>query len=135
MNENELIEYYNKFNEEKRLNTKHGKVEFLTAIRYIEKYLKKGNKIIDIGAGTGKYSKYFHDLGYDVLSVELVKHNLRQIEEKGIKCLLGNAINLKKIEDETYDITILFGPMYHLISMEDKLKALKEAKRVTKTGG
>ena len=135
MNEKELIEYYNKFNEEKRLNTKHGKVEFLTAIKYIEKYLKKGNKIIDIGAGTGKDSKYFYDLGYDVLSVELVKHNLRQIEDKGIKCLLGNAINLKKIEDETYDITILFGPMYHLITMEDKLKALKEAKRVTKTGG
>jgi len=135
MNEKNLIEYYNKFNEDKRLNTKHGKVEFLTAIKYIEKYLKKGNKIIDIGAGTGKYSKYFSDLGYDVTAVELVKHNLRQIEDKGINAILGNAINLKKIKDNTYDITILFGPMYHLISMEDKIKALNEAKRITKKGG
>jgi len=135
MNEKELIKYYNKFNEDKRLNTKHGKVEFLTAIKYIEKYLKKDDKIIDIGAGTGKYSKYFYDLGYDVLSVELVKHNLRQIEEKGIKAMQANAINLSKIDDETYDITILFGPMYHLISMDEKEKALKEAKRITKKGG
>ena len=135
MNERELIEYYNKFNEEKRLNTMHGKVEFLTAIKYIEKYLNKNDKIIDIGAGTGKYSKYFLDLGYDVTAVELVKHNLRQIEDKGIKAILGNAVDLSKIEDESFDITILFGPMYHLISMGEKIKALQEAKRITKKGG
>ena len=135
MNEKELIEYYNKFNEDKRLNTKHGRVEFLTAIKYIEKYLKKGDKIIDIGAGTGKYSKYFFDLGYDVTAVELVKHNLRQIEDKGINAMLANAKDLSKIKDNTYDITILFGPMYHLITMDEKIKALSEAKRITKPGG
>ena len=135
MNEKELITYYNKFNEEKRLNTKHGQIEFLTSINYIEKYLKKNDKIIDIGAGTGKYSKYFYDKGYDVTAVELVKHNLRVIEEKGIKAILGNAINLSKFDDESFDITILFGPMYHLITMDEKIKALKEAKRITKTGG
>ena len=135
MNEKELIEYYNKFNEDKRLNTKHGQIEFLTSLKYIEKYLKKGNKIIDIGAGTGKYSEYFKNKGYDVTAVELVKHNLRIIENKGIKAILGNAINLKKIKANSFDITILFGPMYHLISMEDKIKALNEAKRITKKNG
>ena len=135
MNEKELITYYNKFNEDKRLNTKHGQIEFLTSIKYIEKYLKKNDKIIDIGAGTGKYSKYFYDKGYDVTAVELVKHNLRIIEGKGINAILGNAIDLSKFDDESFDITILFGPMYHLISMEEKIKALREAKRITKTGG
>ncbi|MBQ9024619.1 MAG: class I SAM-dependent methyltransferase [Bacilli bacterium] len=135
MNEKELITYYNKFNEDKRLNTKHGQIEFLTSIKYIEKYLKKNDKIIDIGAGTGKYSKYFYDKGYDVTAVELVKHNLRVIEEKGINAILGNATNLSKFDDESFDITILFGPMYHLISMDEKIKALKEVKRITKTGG
>ena len=135
MNEKELITYYNKFNEDKRLNTRHGQVEFLTAIKYIEKYLKKGDKIIDIGAGTGKYSKYFMDKGYDVIAVELVKHNLRIIESKGIKSYLGNAIDLSRFDDNSFDITILFGPMYHLISMDDKIKALSEAKRITKKDG
>ena len=135
MNEENLIKYYNKFNEEKRLNSKHGQVEFLTAIKYINEYIKDNDKIIDIGAGTGKYSKYFYDKGYDVAAVELVKHNLRQIEKKNIKCFLGNATNLKKIKDNSYDITLLFGPLYHLISTEDKLKALFEAKRITKPNG
>lgn len=135
MNEENLITYYNKFNEDKRLNTKHGQVEFLTTLNYINKYIKKNDKVIDIGAGTGKYSKTLQDAGYDIFAVELVKHNLRQIEKKGIKCTLGNATNLKKIDDETYDITLLFGPMYHLISIEEKEKALSEAKRITKKGG
>ena len=72
---------------------------------------------------------------YDVTAVELVKHNLRQIEKKGIKCMLGNATDLHKIKDNSYDITILFGPMYHLISIDLKIKALEEAKRITKDKG
>ena len=137
MNEDNLIKYYNKFNEDKRLNTKHGQVEFKTAIHYIDKYIKENDKLLDVGAGTGKYSIYYSTKGYDVTAVELVKHNLKIIEKnnKDIKCILGNAIDLNKLPDNTYDITLLFGPMYHLISYEDKLKALLEAKRVTKKNG
>lgn len=139
MNEENLIKYYNKFNEDKRLETKHGQVEFLTAMKYLHNYLSKykNPKIIDIGAGTGKYSIELSNEGYDVTAVELVKHNLRVIEEKNknIKTIHGNAINLKKIKDNSYDITILFGPMYHLISIEEKVKALSEAKRITKKNG
>ena len=137
MNEENLIKYYNKFNEDKRLTTKHGLVEFYTSIKYIEKYIKEKDKIIDIGAGTGKYSIYFSNKGYDVTAVELVKHNLRLIEskDKSIKAYQGNAIDLKRFKDNSFDIVILFGPMYHLISMDDKLKALEEAKRIIKKNG
>ena len=136
MNEENLIKYYNKFNEDKRLNTKHGNIEFITAIKYIEKYINKGDKILDVGAGTGKYSIYFNDKGYDVTAVELVKHNLRVLEKNApdIKAYQGNALNLK-FEDNSFDIVLLFGPMYHLISFEDKLKAINEAKRVLKPNG
>ena len=137
MNEENLVKYYNKFNEDKRLNTKHGQIEFKTAIHYIDKFIKKNNRILDIGAGTGKYSVYYSTKGYDVTAVELVKHNLKVIEKnnKDIKCIHANALDLSMIKDNTYDITLLFGPMYHLISYEDKLKALNEAKRVTKKNG
>lgn len=50
---------YDIFDEEKRLRSKAGRVEFITTVRYIEKYLKPGDKILDIGAGTGAYSIYF----------------------------------------------------------------------------
>ncbi len=136
MNEENLINYYNKFNEDKRLKTRHGEVEFFVVTNYINKYLNKNDKIIDIGAGTGVYSKYYFNKGYYVCAVELVKHNIREIEKvDGIKCLNLNATNLNGISDNTYDITLLFGPLYHLLTNEEKEKALSEALRVTKKGG
>ena len=139
MNENNLIKYYNKFNEDKRLTRRHGIVEFTTAMKYINYYLSKMNnpKIIDIGAGTGKYSIELSNLGYDVTAVELVKHNLKVIEAKksSIKLFQGNATNLQLFEDNSFDLVLLFGPLYHLISKEEKIKALKEAKRITKKNG
>ncbi|MEG0021703.1 MAG: methyltransferase domain-containing protein [Bacilli bacterium] len=139
MNEEELIKYYNKFNEDKRLNTKHGQLEFITAMKYIEEVIKniKTPKILDIGAGTGKYSLSLANMGYDVTAVELVKHNLRVLQSKNssVKSFLGNALDLSRFNDKSFNITLLFGPMYHLISEEDKVKALAEAARVTTDDG
>ena len=139
MNEENLIKYYNKFNEDKRLSRRHGQVEYITAMKYIHKYLSKMNnpKILDIGAGTGKYSIALSNEGYDVTAIELVKHNLMTLKSKNsnIKAFQGNAINLKKFEDKTFDMILLFGPMYHLISDDEKLMALFEAKRILKDDG
>lgn len=143
----ELELYYNKFNEEKRLDRRHGRVEFVTSLKYIHKYLdeianatgkeKSEIKIMDIGAGTGKYSVLLAGEGYDVTAVELVKHNLGLLKAKNstVKAYQGNAMKLSRFEDESFDLTLVFGPMYHLHDEEDKLKALLEAKRITRSGG
>ena len=108
-------------------------------IDYIDKILKNMNnpKIIDVGAGCGKYSIYLSDKGYDVTAIELVKHNLMTLKNKNknVKAYQGNALNLSKFKDNSFDMVLLFGPLYHLISMEDKLKALMEAKRIVKEDG
>ena len=141
MKENKyLIEFYNNYDEEGRLLSKYGKVEFLTTIHYIEKYLKKGDKIIEIGAGTGRYSHFLARQGYEVDSVELVSHNIdifkkNTLPEEKISIVQGNALDLSFIEDNKYDITLVLGPLYHLYNDEDKKQAIKEAIRVTKKGG
>lgn len=143
-----LEEYYNKFNEEKRMKSRHGQVEFITSMKYIHEAIdsvKSSNnitdnseiKIMDIGAGCGCYSIPLAEEGYSVNAVELVKHNLGRIKANSDKVIAkqGNALNMKKYKDETFDITLLFGPMYHLFSLEDKVTALKEALRITKKTG
>lgn len=139
---NELEQYYNKFNEEKRLNSRHGQVEYRVSMKYIHEYIptdipREEVKILDIGAGTGRYSVALANEGYDVTAVELVKYNLGILKSKGstVKAMQGNALNLKKLPSDNFDVTLLFGPMYHLFGKEDKQKALAEARRVTKPGG
>ena len=141
-----LFEHYNKFNEDKRLKSRHGMIEYINTMRYIDKYLDilekdgrdKGSiKIADIGAGTGAYSGPLSERGYDVSAVELIQHNLGRLKQNYplVKAYKGNALKLKKLGSEEFDITLLFGPMYHLFGRENKLAALSEAKRITKEGG
>ncbi|MEZ3477379.1 MAG: methyltransferase domain-containing protein [Lachnospiraceae bacterium] len=147
----ELEAYYNKFNEEKRLNSRHGQVEYRISMKYIHIYLDEAAKrlggsgtdcrsqirLLDIGAGTGRYSVALAEEGYDVTAVELVRYNLGVLKKKAssVKAMQGNALNLKKLESASYDVTLLFGPMYHLFGFEQKLRALSEARRVTKPNG
>ncbi len=147
----ELEAYYNKLNEEKRLNSRHGQVEYRISMKYIHAYLEEAEertgvsdtssksniRLLDIGAGTGRYSVALAEEGYDVTAVELVRYNLGVLKKKAssVKAMQGNALNLKKLESASFDVTLLFGPMYHLFGFEQKLRALCEAKRVTKPGG
>lgn len=135
-----LNAFYINYDEEGRLLSRHGSVEFLTTMRYIEKYLKPGVRILEIGAATGRYSHALARMDYQVDAVELVQHNIdifNQMTEPGenITICQGDARNLHFIPGEMYDITLLLGPMYHLFSLEDQRKALSEALRVTKKGG
>lgn len=134
---NELETYYGKFCEEKRLLSRHGQVEYRTTMTYIHKYLKEGDSILDIGAGTGRYCVPLSEEGYTVEAIELVKYNLGMLKAKKskVKAYQGSALDLSRYPDNHFDCTLLFGPMYHLFTKEDKIKALSEAKRVTKVNG
>ena len=136
---NELEKYYNKFNENKRLLSRHGQVEFFVTMKYIEEVIgdRKNLDILDIGAGTGRYSFDLAEKGHNLTAVELVNKNVSQIKmaETSVKAFQGDARNLKKFKDNSFDIALLFGPTYHLIDHNEKLQAILEAKRVLRKGG
>lgn len=132
---------YELYDEDSRLNHSNAaRVEFLTTVRTIERYLKPGDRILDIGAGAGEYSLYFARRGYEVCALELADANIKAFRRKiraedAIELVQGNALDLVCYADESFDIVLLFGPLYHLHSAEDRRRAIEEAKRVCKKGG
>ena len=55
MTDRYLIDFYTHYDEDSRLCTRHGSVEFLTTMRYIRRYLPAGGRVLEIGAGTAPY--------------------------------------------------------------------------------
>lgn len=133
--------FYNEIDEDARLGrSRHGQLEYVTTMNYIKNYAKKGAKILEIGAGTGRYSIALAKEGYDVTSVELVEHNLDVLKKNSegianIQSFQGDALDLSRFSDNSFDVTLLFGPLYHLYDAKDVQKAIDEAIRVTKKDG
>ena len=107
-----LTDFYKNYDEEGRLLSRHGQVEFLTTMRYIAKYLKPGMRILEIGAATGRYSHTLARQGYRVDAVELVQHNIDIFETltqpgENVTIRQGNAKDLRFFADDTFDMTLL----------------------------
>lgn len=132
---------YEIFHEDTRLSRcQAARVEFLTTVRYIEPYLTPGTSILDVGAGAGAYSLYFAQQGYPVTAVELSERNVADFRQKmdpahPVSLYQGNAVDLSRFADQSFDVVLVFGPLYHLHSEDDRQKVISEARRVCKDGG
>ena len=132
-----LEELYSNYPEDERLiKDKVHFSEYIISRYWIDKYLSKDLKILETGASTGRYSIDLAKEGYDVTAVELLKCNLDILNSKitddmKIKSYLGNALDLSMLEDESYDVVLCLGPLYHL-EADDSVKCVKEALRVAK---
>ena len=141
MLENNFLEqYYNLYDEDGRLASKHGKVEFITTMKYIHNYVKPGAKVLEVGAGTGRYSIALSREGYQVQAMELIEHNIEVFKSKltdneHIDIKQGNALDLSVYDNNSFDAVLILGPMYHLYNEEDKVQVLNEAKRILKKDG
>lgn len=133
--------YYDEWSENLRLSRdKAHMLEFLTTMHYIDKYLKPNDKVLEVGCATGMYSINIAKKGFEVTALDISDKNLdilrSQIsEDMPVSAANMNATNLSTIPDNTYDVTLLLGPLYHLFSEQDITAAINEAKRVTKKCG
>ena len=138
--ESELNQFYETYDEEGRLLTRPGNVEFTTTMHFLDRCLRPGMRILEVGAATGRYSHTLARRGFRVDAVELVQHNIDIFERltqpgENVTIRRGNAMDLSMFEDGTFDVTLVLGPMYHLFEAADRRQALREAVRVTKPGG
>lgn len=135
-----LNQFYEHYDEEGRLLTRAGNVEFTTTMHFIDRYLRPGMRVLEVGAATGRYSHTLARRGYRVDAVEPVPHNIdifNHLTQAGedVTIRQGDARDLSAFADGTFDLTLVLGPMYHLFAEDDRRQALYEAVRVTKQGG
>ena len=141
--------YYKHFDEKNRLqNDNSGKLEFLMTMSILEKNLPALSdgaefSVLDLGGGAGVYSFPLAKKGYKVtladLSETLLEQAKKQKEEDKVDNLIScdqvNATDLSRYKDSSFDVVLLFGPLYHLTEKAEREKCAGEIRRVLKTGG
>ena len=110
-------------------------------VHMMDRYIRPGSAILDIGGGPGQYSIHFAKQGHSVTLLDLSGENVRFAKKKarqyGVKitAVQGDAMDLSRFHDNAFDTVFLMGPLYHLMNEESRLQALREAARVLKQGG
>lgn len=137
-----LIAQYTDADEHSRLTRQYiTQLEYDTTMHLLGDYLGKGKRVCELGAATGRYSLEFASMGCHVTAVELVPDQVRLLKENAIKQGLaldiyeGNACHVPFIEDESQDLCVILGPLYHLKTAHERQQAMQEAQRILKPGG
>ncbi|MGF1741945.1 class I SAM-dependent methyltransferase [Vibrio profundum] len=137
-----LMAQYAGGDEETRLTRQYiAKMEFDTTMHALSPYLTKGSKVCELGAATGCYSLTFAQMGCDVTAVELVAEQVTMLRNKArdsglqVNLFHGNACDIPFVEDDSQDLCVILGPLYHLKSIEQRAQAIAEAKRILKPNG
>jgi ubiquinone/menaquinone biosynthesis C-methylase UbiE len=131
----DVLAYYNEGREARRLTT-YGRLEFLRTQELLTRYLPAPPAfIVDVGGGAGIHAVPLLDRGYDVTLFDPVELHVRQAHDAGVQnAFVGDARQLQ-LESDLADAVLLLGPLYHLTEFQDRLRALEEARRVTRPGG
>ncbi len=139
----EIISYYETIDERSRLTRGAGLLELVRMQELIQRFLPAPPKVgLDVGGGPGRYSCWLARMGYEVHLVDVVdKHvgqaraaSVSQVDHPLASVTLGDARSLAH-EDGSVDFLLLMGPLYHITDRSERLVALREARRVLKSGG
>ncbi len=133
--------FYDQVDEDSRLQrSRHGQLEYTVTMDYIHRFADPGSSVLEVGAGTGRYSVALANEGFQVTAVELVESNFSILQQKSMSLeqltpFQGDATDLSRFADQSFDVTLVLGPLYHLYEKDDVHKAIDEAIRVTKKNG
>ncbi len=138
---NVIKDYYEKDAraEWERLN-RH-KVEFEVTKRFMDRYIKKGDRVVDIGGGPGRYSLYLAEKGCELTLIDLSSANIALAKEKAseqglsIQMLVGDAREVDTLVSGPYDHVLLMGPLYHLLDEVERVKTIQASLSLLKPGG
>lgn len=115
--------------------------EFLLTTHMMERYIRPGERVLDIGGGPGRYAIHFAQRGCDVTLVDLAEENTRLAREKAaevgvkIETRTADCLDLASLRLGRFDHVFLMGPLYHLLDPADRSRAVALALDCLKPGG
>lgn len=135
----EVRRHYEATREEDRLTAGLGQLELVRTRQILRRHLPaEPVSILDVGGGTGAHAAWLAEAGHGVHVVDLAPRHVdlvnRHLGAAGVTAAVGDARHLDA-PDSSYDVVLLFGPLYHLVDRADRLAALAEARRVVRPGG
>jgi len=145
-NKDKVLEHYedytNKAGEDNRaMSSRSASLEFHYTKKTLSEFIGDNSRVLEVGCGTGYYGMYFADKCKEYVGIDFFPHHIEifntKIQQSGISnlsCSVGDATNLESIEDNSFDVVLCLGPMYHL-PRELRELAFAECNRVCKSGG
>ena len=142
MNEDiKIVQEHYDSNVLKEWNRIAGRPEFLLTCRMLDRYIKHGDKVLDIGGGPGRYTFHLAEKGCDMTLFDLSPGNIKFAEEKSvelnlpIKTVCGDARTADNLVNEQFDYVLLMGPLFHLLEEADRITAVNAALNLLKSDG
>ena len=127
--------YYDEGNEATRLASGQGRLERERTKELIERSLGDDSlEILDVGGGPGAYASWLVEKGHRVRVIDPIPLHVEQARGAGLEAEIGDARKLAQ-GDDSIDVVLLLGPLYHLQVQADRGAALSEAMRVLRPGG
>ncbi|MDQ4054284.1 MAG: diguanylate cyclase [Actinomycetota bacterium] len=132
--------YYATLGERERLETGHGRLERVRTQELLTRSLPAAPaRILDVGGGTGVYAQWLAEAGYDVHLIDVVPEHIAHVsevlgDELRFTVAVGDARHLDEPTNSA-DALMMLGPLYHLPDRDERLHALREARRVLRPGG
>jgi len=137
---NSIADGYNSLAEEWDRRYENPTIQYRRSVEFniISKNIKRGNKALDLGCGTGRHTFFLLERGCNVIGVDISPKMLEVLKRKAeerkysLSLFLTDCNNLP-FKTESFDVVIsIYGPLTHL---QNPANCIQEIMRVLKKGG
>jgi SAM-dependent methyltransferase len=136
----EIFEHYEReVDESQRLLRGLNELELVRTREIVERHLPPGPlRVLDVGGGAGVHARWLAEAGHEVDLIDPMPNHVaaaNTLADDGlaVHARTGDARALTE-PDDTYDVVLLLGPLYHLTERAERVTAWREALRVAKPG-
>jgi SAM-dependent methyltransferase len=134
-----VVRHYEAIREEDRIARGFSQLELLRVQEVLRRHLPDPPaSVLDVGGATGVHAEWLARVGYRVRIVDVTPRHVDKANAElaglGVVAAVGDARRLTAADD-SFDAVLMFGPLYHLTDRDDRIAALREARRVARPGG